>query len=329
MIRRTGVFCLAAVLGLAAAGVAADDPVDPGDAPTAFLAAWRSAAEQPDQAHARWQGFIDKHPDHELSQLATLLQGICLLEQDTGEQQLDKALACFRLERADADADAKKPAGRRRKLPQLGLAQPTRPDVPKTADKLPDSEPDSPFQKHLFRACKGWAARVGMIRLSRKLRTSYRRNVQYPGSLDELAQERPEDVAQADLIDPFGKPYEYKATVRKLMPDVPRQTYTLRCTTTGATHKELRRTLRDTFDPIGHVATSTLKPGSNEAFVRTRRKDGSFGPVEHWALGDTRKDMALWAVYERYIIISWKDRPKVVEATEPPRRARKASTTRP
>ena len=319
MIRRTVVFCLAAALGFAAAAVADDDPVAPGDAPSDFVAAWRSSAELPDEAHGRWQGFIDKHPDHELSQLATLLQGICLLRQDTSEAQLDKALACFRLERAGTDAE--KPAGRRRRLPQLGLSQPTRHDMPERAEKQQDSKPASPFQRHLFDACKGWVARVGMLRLSRELRTSYRRNVQYPASLGELA--------HGDVIDPFGKPYEYKAMARKLMPDVPRQTYTLRCTTTGATHKELKSTLREAFDLIEQVAVSTLTPGSNEAFVRTRRKDGSFGPVEHWAIGDTRKDMTLWAVYERYIIVGWKDRPKVVEATEPPKRTRRASTVRP
>jgi len=326
MIRQTGVFCLAAALGFAAAAVATDDPVAAGDAPTAFLAAWRSSAEQPDQAHGRLQGFIDKHPDHELAQLATLLQGICLLRQDTGEEQLEKASACFRLERPGDDAD--KPAGRRRRLPRLGLSSPPRADVPKETAKPEDAQPGSPFQKHLLDACKGWVARVGMIRLSRKLRASYRRNVQYPVSLDELAQQGPGAATDADLIDPFGKPYEYKATARKLMPKLARQTYILRCTTTGVAHRELPRTLRETFDLFEHMAVSTLTPGSNEAFVRTRRKDGSFGPVEHWAVGDTRKDVTLWAVYERYIIVGWKDRPKIVEATEPPRRTRKKSNPR-
>ena len=201
MIRRTAVFCLVAALGCAAAAVANDDPAAPGDAPSDFVAAWRSSAEQPDQAHGRWQGFIDKHPDHELSQLATLLQGICLLRQNASEAQLDKALVCFRLERADADAE--KPAGRRRRLPQLRLSRRTRADLPEKTDKQGDAQLVSPFQKQLFNACRGWAARVGMIRLSRELRTSYRRNVQYPVSLNELA--------QGDVTDPFEKPYEYKA----------------------------------------------------------------------------------------------------------------------
>ena len=36
-------------------------------------------------------------------------------------------------------------------------------------------------------------------------------------------------AAEKDLTDPDGKRFEYQPTARKLMPDLPRQTHTLRC----------------------------------------------------------------------------------------------------
>ena len=153
-----------------------------------------------------------------------------------------------------------------------------------------------------------------MARLGRMLRAHYRSRVCYPESLNELVATPDYGVTAAELVDPFGKRYEYEATARKLIPKVPRQTYTLRCTTTGATSAELDLALREAFEPVKYVAISTLRPKSNEVYVRRRRTDGSFGPAERWIAGKTRGDLVLWAVYEGYIVVGQKDRPKVIAA---------------
>ena len=315
MTRLSGLFWLVVAMAVAAAGDAPDQ-----GAPEAFLNAWRVAAARPEQALVSWRTFVEERPDHELNQLATLMLGVCLLRQNGDEAEVDTALECFRLEYGkEDDPDAGKPGRSGRSFGRSRRVQPRRErtngEEPEDEDgRDRESDPATPLEKHFVETGKGWIARVEMVRLGRKLRAYYRRRVCYPQSLDELVDAADYEVTADDLVDPFGKRYEYKATARKLIPDMPRQAYTLRCTTTGAANADLDEALREAFEPVKHVAVSTLRPKSNEAYVRRKRKDGSFGPVQRWLVGETRDDLVLWAVYESYIVVGQKDRPKVVAA---------------
>ena len=321
---------------LAAAGAAAAE-----ETPAAFLASWQRAAERPEEAADQWRGFAEAHRDHDLGRLAMLLLGIDLLRDDTNAAQLDQALACFRFELPGADAAApKKRTPRRNPGRVLGQGRlPARlrpPDTPaemlrntpgsaaaNEADQAGDGPVLSPFRKHLSEAGKGWTARVGMVRLGRHLRAYYRRHVQYPTTLDELVQSGAGGVTPADLVDPFEQRFEYQAMARKLMPKVPRQAFGLRCTTTGATGRQLQQVLRDAFEPPRQVAISTLTPQSQRVFVRHRRKDGSFGPVQNWPVGETQNGLTLWAINDGFIIIGQHDRPRLVAASlDEPEQAR-------
>lgn len=320
------------------------------EAPAEFLAAWLRAGERPEQAAEQWQSFAEAHREHDLGRLATLLRGIALLREDASAAQLEQAEKCFRFELPGTDTPAPtrterrrpgqalrqgnlpahlRPADARGKTLGNGLRNGAASEAGGEADQPDADSTKSTFQQHLAWAGKGWIARVGMVRLDRQLRSHYRRNVQYPASLDELAQSGASAATAADLVDPFAKPYVYEATARKLIPDVPRQAYTLECSTTGASQLQLRQVLPDAFEPIPEVAISTLTPDSQSAFVRRTRKDGSFGPVQHWPVGETKDGLTLWAVYANFIVIGQSDVPKIVEAApKDPKESRTRSGTR-
>ena len=294
--RLTRPVCLAVAVVLAAAGAAAGEPA----AQRAFLATWQRAAERPDEAAEQWRGFAEAHPDDDLGRLATLLQGSALLREDTTDERLEQAMRCFRFEQPKQEPDSR---------PGRALGRRTH-RAPATQKE--DPEPASDLRRQIEEAGQGGAARVGMIRLDRQLRTYYRRHVEYPATLEELVHA---GLAQrADLIDPFGQPYAYEATLRKLMPKVPRQAYTLACTTTGATRRQLKAALRDAFESNRQVMISTLSLDPASVFVRPTRKDGAFGAVRNWPVGEAHNGLTLWAICDGFIIIGENDRPSIVVA---------------
>lgn len=165
------------------------------------------------------------------------------------------------------------------------------------------------LHKQVAFAGSGWQARVRMADLGVKLKAYHRKRVEYPTALKDLAAAG--FVKTEDLIDPFGKPFAYEAKPRRLMPDVPRQTYTLRCTSTGAAMRQLNKTLRDLYDPLAAVQVTSLKPELGQAFVRFMQEDGSFSGARRWRPGEKQNGLMLWAVYDRYIIVGRADVPKV------------------
>lgn len=264
----------------------------------AFLVTWQQAVAKPDKAAEQLQLYADANWEHDLGRLATLFQGVALLRNDIAEAQLDKALQCFEFKRHVQQQPAK-PG--RTLVRRIG-----------TNKTKKDAIPASPLRKRIDEAGKGWAARVAMLRLSRKLRLYYRSHVQYPLTLSELV--RDGHATRKDLLDPFGQPYVYAAMPRKLLPKVARQAYTLTCKTTGATRRELKQVLRQAFEPTRQVAISTISSDAQRVFVRTTRKDGSITPAKHWPIGETLNSMTLWAICDGFIIIGISDRPTIVVA---------------
>jgi hypothetical protein len=289
MIRLLAPLCLTAALML---GAASDQP----QPQRAFLVTWQQAIAKPDKAAEQLQLYADANWEHDLGRLATLLQGVALLRTDTAETQLDEALQCFEFKRHDRQRPAK-PG--RTLVRRIG-----------TNKTKKDTIPASPLRKRIDTAGKVWAARIAMLRLGRKLRLYYRSHVQYPMTLSELVREG--HATGKDLLDPFGQPYVYAATPRKLMPKVARQAYTLACKTTGATHRQLKQALRQAFEPTRQVAVSTISSDLQRVFVRTTRKDGSISPAQNWSVGETLNNMTLWAIRDGFIIIGTGDRPTIV-----------------
>ena len=163
-------------------------------------------------------------------------------------------------------------------------------------------------RKQTALAAKSWLARMQMRRLRQQLKAHHRKRVEYPASLNELVAA---GLVQSDgLVDPFGEPFAYEAKARKLMPDIPRQTYDLRCTTTKVKSRELAKVLRDLYEPSEEIEISSLKPDLGQAFVRFKNKDGSFGG-QRWRPGDKHEDLMLLAVYDRFILILHADVPKL------------------
>ena len=226
-----------------------------------------------------WQKFVEQNNADDLGQLAKLLAGIELLRRSDDVTGMSKVLAYFQF-----------------RLP----AKPTSPDAPKP----------SYLQKQIAATGKGLTARVQMLQLGQKLQKYYRKHVEYPQTLDELVAEGSADAA--DLIDPFGEPFAYQPRARKLMPDLPWQTFSLRCASIDAERRDLDKCLQYTAKPITDILLGNLVPQSNRAYVKRRRPDGAFGESKRWAVGGNSGELVLWAVYDSYIIAAWKQFPIVI-----------------
>ncbi len=105
---------------------------------------------------------------------------------------------------------------------------------------------DGGFAGRLAWVAKSWIARLRMDKLRRALRAYWVRHVEYPERLEALAEEKL--VEPALLRDPWGKPFEYHAAPLSIAPDLPRQSYTLRCATTGADSRDLETAIKRTGD---------------------------------------------------------------------------------
>jgi len=79
---------------------------------------------------------------------------------------------------------------------------------------------------HPARMARRWLARVRMIRIARACHAYYVEEVEYPKSLDDLA--KAGLIAEAQLNDPQGGRFIYKAMERPLLDGIPRQKYELR-----------------------------------------------------------------------------------------------------
>ena len=247
--------------------------------PAAFLETWEQAAKNPAKSVSLWKKFAKQNNAHDLERLAKLLAGIELLRRADDVTDMGKALPCFQF-----------------RLP----AKPADPDAPKP----------SHLQKQIDAAGKGLTARVHMLQLGQKLQKYYRKHVEYPRTLDELLAEGSVDAA--DLIDPFGQPFAYQPEARKLMPDVPRQTFSLRCVSIDAQRCDLDKSLKHAAKPITDILLGNLVPLSDRAYVKRRRPDGAFGESKIWAVGRSSGELVLWAVYDNYVIVAWKQFPIVL-----------------
>ncbi len=247
--------------------------------PAAFLETWEKTAKNPAKSVSLWQKFAKKNNEHDLGRLANLLAGIQLLRRSDDVADMGKALPYFQF-----------------RLP----ARPPGPDDPQP----------SHLQKQIDAAGKGLTARVQMLQLGQKLQKYYRKHVEYPRTLDELLAEGSLDAA--DLIDPFGQPFAYLPKARELMPDVPRQTFSLRCVPIDAQRRDLEKSLKHAAKPITDILLGNLVPQSSRAYVKRRRPDGAFGESKTWAVGRSSGELVLWAVYDNYVIVAWKRFPIVL-----------------
>ena len=252
-----------------------------------FVKSWRRAASEPAAAIGVWKAFAKENPGHDLAELARLQIDIHLLRQGGnpgGDPGGDPAEA-------------------------LGFLS------------IADHEKPSPLRRLIRDAGRGLAARIHMQRLAEILQTHYRRRVEYPLKLDELVVE---GIASADeLIDPFGRPYEYEARARALLPDLPRQIYRLRCASIDADHGELSAALERADEPIRDMRVSRLEGYDDRALVRARRPDGAPGKVRVWRIGREVSGLVLWSVYDGWVLVAREQFPKLLmmaprkrEATE-------------
>ena len=245
----------------------------------AFLETWEKAAKSPGKSVSLWQKFAEQNNADDLGQLAKLLVGVELLRHSDDRTDLSRLLPYLKLEFPD---------------------KPTSPDAP---------EP-SYLRKQLAAAGKGVISRVQMLQLGQKLQKYYRKHVEYPQTLDELVAEG--FAGPGDLIDPFGKPFAYQHKARKLMPDLPRQTFSLRCVSIDAERRDLDKCLEHAAKPITDILLGNLVPQSNRAYIKRRRPDGAFAESKRWPIGGSSGELVLWAVYDSYVIAAWKQFPIVI-----------------
>ena len=245
----------------------------------AFIETCDKAVKSPGKSVSLWQKFAEQNKADDLGQLAKLLAGIELLRRSDNVTDMSKVLAYFQF-----------------RLP----AKPASPDAPRP----------SYLRKQIALAGKGLSARVQMLQLGQKLQKYYRKHIEYPQTLNELVSEGSADAA--DLIDPFGEPFAYQSKARKLMPDLPRQTFSLRCLSIDAERRGLGKCLKRAAKPITDIELGNLLPQSNRAYVKRRRPDGAFGESKRWAVGGNSGKLVLWAVYDSYVIAAWKQFPIVI-----------------
>jgi len=99
------------------------------------------------------------------------------------------------------------------------------PDEARAAFETAARAPDTPFGRHLQGVARIWLAWLAMEPIDAALRRYWVDRVEYPEKLETLAERkllRPEQ-----LVDPWGKPWVYRAGPLAIAPDVARQSYTL------------------------------------------------------------------------------------------------------
>ena len=90
-------------------------------------------------------------------------------------------------------------------------------------------------------AARAWLARLQMEHLDAALRRYYVHKVEYPDKLTALVERK--FATPKDLLDPWGKPFAYTTGRLLIAPKVPRQKYTLTCSTIKGNSRHLKRHL--------------------------------------------------------------------------------------
>lgn len=254
----------------------------------------RGLMGQPDRLIGVWERFADEHADDPLGYVGRIKQALWTLHaahEADGRSGLENAVG-----------------------PVLELL-----DWPEPVENEA-SVHAAPLYEHAHRAAMKLRARVEMIELAAALQAYYRRHIEYPESLEALIEQ--ELIGSAQIVDPFGEPYRYKARARAIMPDQPRQTYTLACVSIPndddepAGHRGLPRVLDRIEASADRIEVSTLVPEEGQAYVRSRRGDGSWTSARRWDVGRDRAGVRLWAVYDEFIIVGDGELPRVVRADD-------------
>jgi len=107
-----------------------------------------------------------------------------------------------------------------------------------------DGAPTTTLGRAVAQAGNAWTARLQMVKLDAALRAYWVDKVEYPTALDDLVKRKL--VAPKAIVDPWGKPFVYETGSLKLAPDIPRQTYTLRCKAIEGTSRDLKKILETT-----------------------------------------------------------------------------------
>ena len=266
----------AAILVVASmVGAAATGARDTSESVEVFLRSWRRAAEYPDDAAGQWFAFASAHQNHDLGRIAALLNGIALLRDAKPANQVLNAVARPQPPATEQDAEASIVPGLVR------------------------------------RAAQGLRARAAMQALAVKLQAHYRKHVEYPPSLAALVAAG--FAAESDIVDPFGDPFPYAAMPRRLLPELPRQTFQLRCRKINAEHRTFRSALTRSAQPMKDMLLSSVRPDLGQAYVKRIRRDGTPGPSLRWQVGKRLKNLTLWLVTERYIVVAWEQFPFIIE----------------
>ena len=264
----------------------ADTSEPAGDVPARFLHTWQQSEQNPAEASKLWRTFAEKHRSTDLGRLGRIMAGIETLRRDELANRFNKALAEFAIAKAPPKRKATE-----------GAANDTKP-------------PLSKLGRQLVRVAKVMNAHVRMAILADRLQQYYRRHIAYPESLDALV--TAQLAEPADLIDPFGKRFEYATAARQLMPDLARQTCRLQCASIKADHRELPKLLPRRAAPIRELIFERFDAKRRTVEVRKRQPDGSPGPRYELREGRSIGKVMLLAVYDQFIIVTHHDMPLVI-----------------
>lgn len=174
---------------------------------------------------------------------------------------------------------------------------------------------DTPLGKLVDDSRRTLLAQLLMQKLHRPLRQYYRKQVQYPASLDELVEAKL--IEPPDLLDPWGERFEYQAKPRPTMPKVKRQTYELRCRSADVTLDQLPETLSRLRQPVKGVVIESTSPQRKQAYAKWPRPDGTLSPSRAWSPDEPVEGLSLLMIREAFVIINDHGIPKVVPAEQP------------
>lgn len=251
---------------------------------------------QPQRLISHWHEFAERHQDHSLGRVARLNQALCMLQRafDDGSADEEEVRRDV-LDLLDALV-----------LPQSSATEAQAPDSSLPAGLGDESDIDDDYStitldELVHAAALGLRTHIELAELAEHLQDHYRRHIEYPQSLEVLVEA--ELIAESRLIDPFGEPYHYAARPRSFIPDIPRQSYTLRSESMEAEPGQLRELIDWLDKPIENLEISTLAPDERRAYLRQRRPDGSWTSARSWRVGQQRTGVRLWAVYDDYLLI--------------------------
>jgi hypothetical protein len=187
----------------------------------------------------------------------------------------------------------------------------------KPADILPHLQITAPqqgtpseFRTLLIAAGDALEARLRMQQIAEALRQYHAKHIEYPQSLDVLVTAGLLDKAL--LTDPFGQPWAYEATARRAAPDLPRQRYTLACSTIKRSSRDVAADIERAGDDVSEGYVSSVVPGQQQVFAKWYNKDGSEGPSQSWTVGKLANRYTLWYVHSRYILVGDAGIPKLM-----------------